>query len=115
MADEAREITPPVVFYKGDGPTADKDFAIRQVPADLVEVEVDDDPKDSSAIESAPFLEPELLATEVALAPVEKAPALTTTEDSKPTSSTPPTTLPGKPAPSVTVPTPSSGSPSAEK
>lgn len=114
MSQEPIELT-PVVFFKGDEPAGDKDFAIRQLPADIIEAEGDGDPKDVSVTESAPSSDAPPLEPEAAPATVAKAPEQKTIEDSKPTSSTTPTTSPGKVVPSVMVPTPSFGSPSAEK
>lgn len=112
--ETAREIF-PVSFYKNDAPAGPKDFAIRQLPADLVESEGDDDPKDLSATESALSSEQTPSESGEKPASVEKDLAPTNTEDSKPTSSSTPTTSPGKLTPPVVVPTPNSGSPSAAK
>lgn len=110
--DTAVEIFP---FQKGSLSPFGKDFTIRAEPADVEESIGDEDPKDSSAIESALSSGSIKLVPEEPPVDVVKVPEETTSEPSKPTSSTTPTTSPGKPAQPVVVPTPSSSSPSAAK
>lgn len=112
VEDTAVEIFP---FVKGKVSPVGKDFTVYQTPVDVDEPTGDEDPKDSSAIESAPSSELTPPVPEVPPAPAEKVPVPTTTADSKPTSSTAPTTSPGKQMQPVAVPIPNSSSPSAEK
>lgn len=126
QAEEPREVYPVQFFDKRQPIPTGKDFSIYREPSDAPELEpaaeevVEEadgpDPKGSSATESAQFSDLIPSAAEVIPVNVETDPEPTTTDLSRPTSSTSPATgRSEQPVVPAAVTTPSSGSEKPQK